>query len=364
MHSHLILYCLIFIVAGSYVDGAGRWRYISRHTGVNSTQPVDKWRDEYPKCGRHNQSPINFDTSRIQPSDTLQHIFFVDYDEHPPHHAWKIFNNGHTVVMKGNYTCPPQLQGGALVDKYEVVQLHFHWGEEDFEGSEHRVDGHQYPLELHIVHKKRVHDEKANDDKKELKNENEDLNLAVIGIFFDVVSDENANPNLDPVTQALERVIKPDEPVDAYLPTFTLQSLLPKYRDYYRYTGSLTTPPCDPVVKWSVFRQPVPISRQQMEAFRRLEGHVHDEDGQIQTVANATETRILKNFRPVQPIGNRIVSLYSSRSASVRADVHPGGASEAQGRKAESPLEIQKSRATTIGSSLVGVLPLLVLTQL
>ena len=54
------------------------------------------------------------------------------------------------VVVKGNYSCRPQLQGGALGSKYELVQLHFHWGEEDFEGSEHRVDGHRYPLEVRV----------------------------------------------------------------------------------------------------------------------------------------------------------------------------------------------------------------------
>ena len=67
---------------------------------ANDTLPVDKWPEDFPKCGRHNQSPINFDTSRIQPSSTLTEILFVDYDEYPPQRTWNILNNGHTGIFR------------------------------------------------------------------------------------------------------------------------------------------------------------------------------------------------------------------------------------------------------------------------
>ena len=38
--------------------------------------------------------------------------------------------------------------GGSLPDYYSFDQLHFHWGETYDEGSEHTIDGHQYPLEV------------------------------------------------------------------------------------------------------------------------------------------------------------------------------------------------------------------------
>mgnify|MGYP001796035889 CR=1 FL=1 len=31
--------------------------------------------------------------------------------------------------------------------------------------------------------------------------------------------------------------------------------------DYYRYFASLTTPGCNEVVQWTVFKQPIPIYR-------------------------------------------------------------------------------------------------------
>lgn len=34
---------------------------------------------------------------------------------------------------------------------YQLAQFHFHWGPNDKEGSEHTVDGKQYPLEVRKV---------------------------------------------------------------------------------------------------------------------------------------------------------------------------------------------------------------------
>lgn len=48
------------------------------------------------------------------------------------------------------------------------------------------------------------------------------------------------------------------------VPGFNIRELLPDRLDeYYRYEGSLTTPPCYPSVLWTVFRHPVKISQEQ-----------------------------------------------------------------------------------------------------
>eukprot|EP00075_Anas_platyrhynchos_P010984 XP_027300237.1 carbonic anhydrase 14 [Anas platyrhynchos] len=53
------------------------------------------------------------------------------------------------------------------------------------------------------------------------------------------------------------------------IPSFSLRGLLPQRLDrYYRYNGSLTTPPCFQSVLWSVFQQPVLLSRAQLEQLR------------------------------------------------------------------------------------------------
>ena len=64
------------------------------------------------------------------------------------------------------------MSGGPLNGSYQMLQLHFHWGQvcmattyylgtiarclcqDDSRGSEHTLDGSPFPLELHIVHKR------------------------------------------------------------------------------------------------------------------------------------------------------------------------------------------------------------------
>lgn len=40
---------------------------------------------------------------------------------------------------------------------YEFAQLHFHWGANDTVGSENKIDGKSYTLELHMVFFKQVY---------------------------------------------------------------------------------------------------------------------------------------------------------------------------------------------------------------
>ena len=44
------------------------------------------------------------------------------------------------------------LSGGPLTGSFQLLQLHFHWGENDTLGSEHAVDGEKFPMEMHLVH--------------------------------------------------------------------------------------------------------------------------------------------------------------------------------------------------------------------
>lgn len=55
-------------------------------------------------------------------------------------------------MLKANESKPAMLSGGPLGDKvYVFEQLHFHWGENDSEGSEDLINNQSFPMELHAV---------------------------------------------------------------------------------------------------------------------------------------------------------------------------------------------------------------------
>ncbi|WP_133499057.1 carbonic anhydrase family protein [Cognatilysobacter terrigena] len=62
-------------------------------------------------------------------------------------------------------------------------------------------------------------------------------------------------------------------------------TLLPANHDYYRYSGSLTTPPCSEQVRWIVLKQPVAASAKEVALVHRAVGQ--------------------DNNRPVQALGAR-----------------------------------------------------------
>ena len=47
-------------------------------------------------------------------------------------------------------TNKPTVSGGGLPATYTALQLHFHWGPNDNEGSEHTFRGRKFPLEVTI----------------------------------------------------------------------------------------------------------------------------------------------------------------------------------------------------------------------
>ena len=63
--------------------------------------------------------------------------------------------------------------------------------------------------------------------------------------------------------------------------------MLPESLDYYRFSGSLTTPPCTEGVRWLVLKQPVIASGEQIDELKRAVGHA--------------------NNRPLQPLNARVV---------------------------------------------------------
>src|SRR5262245_42316522 len=165
--------------------------------------------------------------------------------------AVTIFNNGHTIQV--NYDPGSSLTLNSV--KYDLVQFHFH------AASEHAIGGQHDPMEIHFVHR------------------NAQGGLAVVGVLLKSGSE---NAAYAPIFQNLPPQASQPAPVAGA--TVDASQLLPAQRTYWRYNGSLTTPPCTEGVKWLVMNTPVELSDAQIAAF----------------------TTIFKNDeRPVQPFHSR-----------------------------------------------------------
>jgi carbonic anhydrase len=51
---------------------------------------------------------------------------------------------------------------------------------------------------------------------------------------------------------------------------------MPSNKDYYKFMGSLTTPPCSENVKWNVYKTEMTISKKQVKEFYNIFGHTNN----------------------------------------------------------------------------------------
>ncbi|MBN1086359.1 carbonic anhydrase family protein [Erwinia aphidicola] len=68
---------------------------------------------------------------------------------------------------------------------------------------------------------------------------------------------------------------------------YDLKPLFPTDLHYYRFSGSLTTPPCTEGLRWLVMKNPVTLSAAQLAQFQKALAQ--------------------SNNRPVQPLNGRMV---------------------------------------------------------
>jgi carbonic anhydrase len=109
--------------------------------------------------------------------------------------------------------------------------------------SEHRVDGRSFDMELHLVHASAAG------------------GTAVIGVFLERGS---SSGSLTPVFRRLPDDLNAKHHLEA---SFNPRSFLPKSDAHFSYVGSLTTPPCTEGVQWTVMKEPVAISDEDMAQF-------------------------------------------------------------------------------------------------
>ncbi|XP_059133033.1 carbonic anhydrase 15-like [Peromyscus eremicus] len=285
------------------VDSTGTWCYDSQDPKCGPTH----WKELAPACGGPAQSPINIDLGLAQRDYTLEPFIFQGYDT-APLDPWTLENNGHTVLLQvssGQQSCPVIRGAGLPSPGYRLLQLHFHWGSPGHQGSEHSLDEKHGSMEMHMVH--------VNTKYRDLREaQSHPDGLAVLAVLL--VEEDRDNTNFSAIVSGLKNLSSPGVSVNL-TSTFPLASLLPSAAGllrFYRYSGSLTTPGCEPAVLWTVFENTVPIGRAQVAQFQTIP----------QTGPPGLHSRpLVDNLRPQQPLGGRRVS--ASPGASLRSSVSP-----------------------------------------
>ncbi|MFI8418009.1 carbonic anhydrase [Serratia sp. NPDC078593] len=219
------------------------------HWSYEGKDGPDRWgklTQDFSLCDTgKNQSPVNIQNALKTHHGKLELVF------HPS--KQRIVNNGHTIQVNVD-------AGNTLVmdgNTFTLQQFHFH------SPSENEIDGEHFPLEAHFVYKDSAGA------------------LAVLALMF---NQGTANAQLAQAWQQMPTHI--GESADLFTP-IDIKTLLPSAFNYYRFSGSLTTPPCTEGVSWLVLDKPVTASAEQVSQFSTVIHHT--------------------NNRPVQPLNGRII---------------------------------------------------------
>uniref|UniRef100_A0A8C1QQW0 Si:ch211-173d10.4 n=1 Tax=Cyprinus carpio TaxID=7962 RepID=A0A8C1QQW0_CYPCA len=238
------------------------------------------WGKHYPKCNGRKQSPINIDTQKVVKNQELGSVDLINFSL--PHTMKMLKNNGHTVECELKEGAVG-VRGGGLKHKYTALQFHFHWGGKDLvnhPGSEHSLNGHRSPLEMHIVSRR----SDLNDSTAAKVQDG----FAVMGFFIESNEKEKQKETSqvwESFTDYLQKIPRKGKIAVSRIEPNSINKLS---HNYYRYNGSLTTPPCDEAVVWTIFKDPIRISKDLLLRF-------------------PTKISFGNVYRPQQPLNNRVV---------------------------------------------------------
>lgn len=202
------------------------------------------------------QSPVDLTEVRIEIVPDSEQVVA----QHQPSFT-TLVNRGHDIALEWIGDAGSIEINGI---EYQLQQVHWH------APSEHTVYGMRYELERHAVH--------VNVETNE---------IAVISVLYKL------GPS-DPFLNQLRRYLKAmvETHINETSPGMIDPSDITCYDEsFYRYKGSLTTPPCTEGVTWTVQKKIRTVSRRQ-----------------VALLLDAVQSN--ENARPLQLINERIIYLY------------------------------------------------------
>ncbi|XP_049820784.1 putative carbonic anhydrase 3 [Aethina tumida] len=259
--------------------------HICQDFGYDGDEGPDYWGNKFEKCVGKHQSPIDIDVHIVK-KVVLPKLKFNFFNK--PLNLVTLENNGHTVRLSIKDGPAPSIHGGPLNGTYLFNHLHFHWGDNDTLGSENMVNHNSFPLELHMLffnsYYKSVEEASKYSD-----------GYVVLSFLYSTSNKPNKHYNI------FETGLESIQQMNATKELGNFPSLdkftMTDRNVYFTYEGSLTTPPCSEIVTWIEFQNTIPISHDQIDAFRQLDG---------------VNGKLRHNYRPTQSINDRIIRMNSA----------------------------------------------------
>ncbi|KAK1393608.1 Carbonic anhydrase [Heracleum sosnowskyi] len=228
----------------------------------NSGRGPSEWgnlKPEWALCKKGKmQSPVDFANVTVELVTDSEEV----YAQYQPSFT-ALLSRGHDVALEWKGDAGSIEINGI---QYQLQQVHWH------APSEHTVRGKRYELERHAVH--------VNVDTNE---------IAVISVLYKI---GRSDPFLFKLRRYLRAMVETN--VNETFPgIINPNETTCNDESFYRYTGSLTTPPCTQGVIWTVHKKIRTVSRRQVDLLLDI---VHGNE----------------NARPLQPINKREMYLYVS----------------------------------------------------
>lgn len=243
--------CVFLLLAFSLLFSA---EVLAQSGAACSDQPFsyDENSPEGPShwCGRCNMEPkwqAPIDIRRA----TLAALHPIGFGYKPADVKMVNDPQKHQIIIKysGDATRP---DNRITVDgkRYVLKEFHFH------EPSEEKINGEQFKMVIHLVNAI------SQEDAHYCSAQDPYLCNAVVGVLVK----EGAENKL--IERLWQTIPKPGPGIEVAGVDAT--QLLPMNQGYYTFPGSLTTPGCDEVVTWYVLKEPITLSREQINRYKEF----------------------------------------------------------------------------------------------
>jgi carbonic anhydrase len=222
-----LLLALLTFAGSAVAEESVHWTYSGKH-GPAHWGELSK---AFATCSEgRSQSPIDI----VDPIDADLEPIGLSYRGS----TTAVVNNGHTLQIDVGPGNSLDIDG----QTFELIQFHLH------SPSEHRIQAESFALEVHFVH------------------QNDRGELAVVAVLF---REGPRSHGIATIEASAPAKVGTSKSLDTSIADL---KIMPEGGAHYRYSGSLTTPPCTEGVRWLVVKEAGAVSREQVEQFVKLIG--------------------------------------------------------------------------------------------